>query len=82
MENPTRKAAAAGAATLLAVGLVVTGANVAAASDSATTRITSSAQLKAGILLAAAHDRESGAEPLSQSVGGRVAGIDTQSSTC
>ncbi|MEV8588982.1 hypothetical protein [Streptomyces sp. NPDC051180] len=82
MENPTRKVAAAGAAALLAAGLVVTGAGAAAASDAATTRITSTAQLKDGILLAAAQDRESGSEPLSQSVGGRVAGLGIQSGTC
>ncbi|MFE0654527.1 hypothetical protein ACFVZH_39005 [Streptomyces sp. NPDC059534] len=82
MENPTRKVAAAGAAALLAAGLVVTGAGAAAASDGKAERITSTSQLKDGILRAAALDRESGAEPLSRSVGGRVAGLGIQSGSC
>ncbi|WP_435973620.1 hypothetical protein [Streptomyces sp. Qhu_M48] len=76
MENPTRKVAAAGAAALLAAGLVVTGAGTASASAAETSeRITSVAQLKDGIRLAAAQEERTGADALSQSVGGRITGL-------
>ncbi|MER5962833.1 hypothetical protein [Streptomyces sp. NPDC002057] len=76
MENPTRKVAAAGAAALLAAGLVVTGAGTASASAAEKNeRITSVAQLKDGIRLAAAQEEPTGADALSQSVGGRITGL-------
>ncbi|WP_055600504.1 hypothetical protein [Streptomyces aureus] len=84
MENPTRKVAAAGAAALLAAGLVVAGAGAASASDSGPAeRITSAAQLKDSIRLAVAQEEQAGEQGLSQSVGGRVTKVaGTQSGTC
>ncbi|MCX4984006.1 hypothetical protein [Streptomyces sp. NBC_00572] len=83
MENPTRKVAAAGAAALLAAGLVVTGAGAASASETGgAERITSTAQLKDSIRLAVAQEEQAGAG-LSESVGGRVTkAAGTQSGTC
>ncbi|MFE5947853.1 hypothetical protein [Streptomyces sp. NPDC056480] len=88
MENPTRKVAAAGAAALLAAGLVVTGAGAASASETGPAeRITSTAQLKDSIRLAVAQEEQAGEQAgeqgLSQSVGGRVTKVaGTQSGTC
>ncbi|WP_328942133.1 hypothetical protein OG259_11140 [Streptomyces sp. NBC_00250] len=84
MENPTRKVAAAGAAALLAAGLVVTGAGAASASEAGgAERITSTAQLKDSIRLAVAQEEQAGANGLSESVGGRVTkAAGTQSGTC
>ncbi|MFF0276871.1 MULTISPECIES: hypothetical protein [unclassified Streptomyces] len=84
MENPTRKVAAAGAAALLAAGLVVTGAGAANAADSGRAeRITSVSQLKDSIRLAVAQEEQAGEQSLSRSVGGRVTQVaGTDSGTC
>ncbi|MFF9851015.1 hypothetical protein [Streptomyces litmocidini] len=72
MESPTRRAAAAGAAALLAAGLV---AVVGAESESApvrSDRITTVAQLKESIGVAAALDRQDGAAEIGGNTGGQA----------
>lgn len=83
MESPTRKVAAAGAAALLTVGLVVTGAGTASASAPVKAeRITSAQQLSESIKLAAAQEQQSGTGGLSSAIGGRVASVDLPSISC
>lgn len=82
MENPTRKVAAAGAAALLAAGLVVTGAGAASASAGKAERITSATQLKESIRLAAALEREAGVAQLGDPIGGAVTGLGARSASC
>ncbi|WP_030690965.1 hypothetical protein [Streptomyces globisporus] len=72
MESPTRRTAAAGAAALLAAGLV---AVVGAESESApvrSDRITTVAQLKESIGVAAELDRQDGAAEIGGNTGGQA----------
>ncbi|MER7949326.1 hypothetical protein ABTY59_18240 [Streptomyces sp. NPDC096079] len=73
MDSPKRRAAAAGAAALLAAGLVTV---VAGAQSEATPagadRITTVAQLKEGIGVAAERERQDGAAEIGGNTGGQA----------
>lgn len=73
MESPTRRAAAAGAAALLAAGLVAVVAGAESESAPARSdRITTVAQLKESIGVAAELERQDGAAEIGGNTGGQA----------
>ncbi|MFD8204971.1 hypothetical protein ACFV2S_00965 [Streptomyces sp. NPDC059695] len=73
MESPTRRATAAGAAALLAAGLVAVVAGAESeARPAGSDRITTVAQLKENIGVAAERERQDGAAEIGGNTGGQA----------